>query len=170
VTLERALDLAAKKIWDGEWRITPAGHLMRGDERIDLPERNTLEHPYRVVSVGGRTVYAHRAIFRALFGRIPEGREVDHVDEVRDNNRPTNLWLTTRANNVFKSAVMGGRYVMTAELVRIAKELRAFGFNCTEIAEALHTSERAISAATRSTLDGTAPVKLKLSRWHRGTA
>lgn len=44
-------------------------------------------------------VYFHRFIYTACYGPIPEGLQVNHIDEVKSNNRIDNLNLMTCKEN-----------------------------------------------------------------------
>lgn len=57
-------------------------------------------HGYRTVAVAGRTAYVHRIVFETLVGEIPDGYEIDHIDNSRDNNRLDNLRLVTHHDNL----------------------------------------------------------------------
>lgn len=57
-------------------------------------------HGYRTVSVAGRKAYVHRIVFETLVGEIPDGYEIDHIDNSRDNNRLDNLRLVTHHDNL----------------------------------------------------------------------
>ena len=41
----------------------------------------------------------HRVIWTAVYGSIPDGFEINHLDENKDNNRISNLELTTHKEN-----------------------------------------------------------------------
>lgn len=43
---------------------------------------------------------AHRIVYRALIGPIPEGMWVNHKNGIKDDNRPSNLELATPSQNV----------------------------------------------------------------------
>ena len=46
-----------------------------------------------------KNYYVHRLVAEAWHGECPEGLEVDHINRVRDDNRPENLRYVTRAEN-----------------------------------------------------------------------
>lgn len=45
-------------------------------------------------------ISAHRLIWEAVNGPIPDGHEINHGDGVKTNNRITNLELVTHAENI----------------------------------------------------------------------
>lgn len=54
-------------------------------------------HGYRAAIVGGRKLYAHRAIWKMTAGEEPD--EIDHSDGDRSNNRLENLRNVDRLEN-----------------------------------------------------------------------
>lgn len=54
---------------------------------------------YLVCQVGCKCDYAHRHIWRAFNGDIPEGMEIDHIDTNRGNNNLSNLRLVSKKEN-----------------------------------------------------------------------
>lgn len=52
---------------------------------------------------------AHTLVAEAFFGEKPEGYEVDHMDNVRDNNKVSNLQYLTKSENNQKSYDSGNR-------------------------------------------------------------
>ena len=116
----------------------------------------------------GIRIRAHQIVFQAFFGPVPKGKVIDHVDERQWNNSPMNFCLVTPEFNVMKSAIMSKRQRLTADMVQVVKELRAFGFGCTDICTCLGLSEATVSVASRSTLDGRPPMTLKLHRTRPG--
>ena len=46
---------------------------------------------------------AHRIIYRTLVGEIPDGYEIDHIDDNRQNNSIDNLRLFTHSQNMKKA-------------------------------------------------------------------
>lgn len=56
---------------------------------------------YRRVRFGKRgTITAHRMVWLALYGVIPDGLEVNHKNLNKQDNRPENLELLTHGDNV----------------------------------------------------------------------
>lgn len=63
------------------------------------PAGSANKRGYLVVKVGGRHFFAHRVAFAMHHGRWPDG-DIDHIDRSPLNNRPENLRVATRADNV----------------------------------------------------------------------
>lgn len=51
-----------------------------------------------------RRICEHRLVFIFHNGAIPPDREIDHINNIRSDNRIENLRLITRANNVHRKA------------------------------------------------------------------
>lgn len=61
---------------------------------------------------GRRTsISVHRLVALAFIGPCPDGYEVDHINNVRDDNRVENLQYLTRRDNRIKSYRQGNRRV-----------------------------------------------------------
>lgn len=54
---------------------------------------------YLRVCAGKNSFAAHRIIWESVHGKIAEGFEIDHINNVRDDNRISNLRLATKSNN-----------------------------------------------------------------------
>lgn len=50
----------------------------------------------------GKAIYVHRLVWMAFNGDIPEGYEIDHLDDDKANNNISNLSLKTRKENMDK--------------------------------------------------------------------
>ena len=54
---------------------------------------------YRVVMLRPKKYYAHRIIWEMHNGTIPKGKEIDHIDCDKDNNKLSNLQVLTSKQN-----------------------------------------------------------------------
>lgn len=54
---------------------------------------------YRYIGIDGRRYYAHRLAWLMVYGPIPHGMEIDHMDHNPSNNRIGNLRLVTKSVN-----------------------------------------------------------------------
>ena len=54
---------------------------------------------YRYVRVNGKATAVHRVIYEMHFGAIPKGTSIDHINQVKDDNRLENLRLASKSLN-----------------------------------------------------------------------
>lgn len=50
----------------------------------------------------GRLQYVHRLVYETFVGEIPEGKEIDHINNDSTDNRLDNIQLLTRRENITK--------------------------------------------------------------------
>jgi hypothetical protein len=72
------------------------GELIRKSNGRTMKSQNT--NGYYVVRVDGDSFTAHRIIWKLLYGYDPTA-DIDHIDGVKTNNRPSNLRLASAAQN-----------------------------------------------------------------------
>ena len=78
-------------------------------------------HGYLTVAVGGRTSYVHRIVFEVFNYMIPEGWDVDHVNDDRGDNRLANLQVMTHYDNLtVKESTVANRRRASQESIRKA--------------------------------------------------
>lgn len=53
------------------------------------------------------TYKVHRLVYEAFNGKIPEGKQIDHINRNREDNRVENLRAVTPRENIHNSAVYG---------------------------------------------------------------
>lgn len=77
------------------------GQLIRRGLNKGPKRQPTTKTPYRKIDVAGSAYGEHRIIWMLVNGgAIPLGMEVDHIDRNPYNNRPSNLRLVTRTQNM----------------------------------------------------------------------
>ena len=54
----------------------------------------------RVAVDGGKERAAHRMIWEAVSGPIPDGLTINHINGIKHDNRPANLELATRSEQI----------------------------------------------------------------------
>lgn len=54
---------------------------------------------YVAIGFKGKVYRAHRLIAVMVYGGVPDGCEVDHINFIRSDNRPVNLRLVRRVDN-----------------------------------------------------------------------
>ena len=60
-------------------------------------------HGYYQVGINGKMKRWHRLIWEYFNGKIPEGLQVDHMNNIRNDNRITNLQLLSNKDNSRRS-------------------------------------------------------------------
>lgn len=144
---------------DSEGRIWRTA-VLKGGSWHSVPERRA-ENPggkgyFRVsLHVPGHglvMVMAHRLVYEALVGPIPDGLEINHDDLNKTNNAPGNLSPVTGPENIRHSYANGrtrpwsnstqwrGRQRLTSEQIARARTMRADGVLLKEIAAELGIS------------------------------
>jgi len=52
----------------------------------------------------GKKIFVHKLVMEAFVSYCPVGKEIDHINEVRDDNRLSNLQYLTYSGNALKAA------------------------------------------------------------------
>lgn len=71
------------------------------------------KNSYMACNVGkyrqkGQKRYVHRFVYQFHNGIVPDGKVIDHINDIRDDNRLKNLQLITNKDNSKKSAKKHG--------------------------------------------------------------
>lgn len=70
-------------------------------KRILKGSMNGTFYRYKMYHIGLRWRFAHRLVYEAFIGPIPQGKEINHRDMNKMNNHYTNLEAVTRQENVW---------------------------------------------------------------------
>lgn len=128
-----------RKVFDGEEFIEVAeskgrvfvsrgGRVVRalGDGKFRTMRPNDNGHGYTTVSFNchgdpSRKVYVHRLVYEVFVGRIPDGWDVDHINDVRSDNRLENLQVMTHYDNLtVKPSTVENRRNASRKSIRLA--------------------------------------------------
>jgi len=74
-------------------RIMPTGELRRNVGTLDTTG-------YLRAHIDGKAQHIHRVVFERAHGPIPKGFDVDHINEIKTDNRLLNLRLVNRSQNM----------------------------------------------------------------------
>lgn len=78
----------------GNVRNKHTGHILK-------PE--VVHNGYLRVTISKKRYRVHRLVYETFVGPIPEGYQIDHINEKRQDNRLVNLQVLTQAENVRKA-------------------------------------------------------------------
>lgn len=70
---------------------------------------------YRRVNVDGRHAVVARIVYEVFVGQIPDDKEIDHINTVRDDNRIENLHVVTHRDNLLNPLTRPRRKVACAK-------------------------------------------------------
>ena len=98
-------------------------------------------------------ILVHRLVWLAFKGEIPQGLEIDHIDQNIHNNRLDNLQLTTHRENVRKARYQG-RFRSRLRPVRVFIPGTEFYQDFESIAEAARHLKTRTSVINRAALKG----------------
>ncbi len=108
-------------IEDGALSVDQEGRIWRHRFRECAIEPRRAEHAredgYMVLCTGDskarRTAFAHRIIWQHFNGAIPAGLTINHLNGIRDDNRPCNLEACTQRENIRHSIdVLGSQIAL----------------------------------------------------------
>lgn len=153
-----AMRVALRLVAEGVIQVRPDGTIwkLKNINSMPLPAPRRLETKVKAgylavrINAGSRAymLSAHRLVWTALRGPIPEGWTINHLDGVKTNNHPDNLEAVTQSDNNRHAYRTLNRKPPPqipqpkAPLIKNeAKALRAQGMTFEQIAAALQVSQ-----------------------------
>lgn len=102
--------MTSTKYWNG-YIVHDDGTVRNKDGSLKKFKTNRKGYLFTNFYYDGRshTHVIQRVIWQAFVGYVPEGYEIDHIDNDRTNNRLSNLQLLTKSQNNQKSYDSGNR-------------------------------------------------------------
>ena len=121
-------------------------------ERKHVVRENIYEKVFcRSRDRGRMTFFVHRLVWLAFRGEVPQGLQIDHIDQNMHNNRLDNLQLVTRNENVRKSRYLGtfSRFLRPVRISLPGTDFYQDFASTAEAARHLGTCSNYISSALR---------------------
>lgn len=87
-------DIFEYRDWALYWRIKPGKSMLLGSKAGTIRKNG-----YLSVGFGRSEFYIHRIVWEMHNGSIPDLMQIDHIDQIRTNNKIENLRLVTSAEN-----------------------------------------------------------------------
>lgn len=89
---------------NGKFIASSLGNVMntdwRGSGKTKAVKQTKHHSGYMHFKMNGKVIYTHKAIMLAFNGKCPDGKEIDHVNGDRADNRLCNLRYVSRTENV----------------------------------------------------------------------
>lgn len=100
-----------KLVADGYYAVSNFGHVKRmkpgRGTYVGKPVGNDRPGKYTAVDLRGRLVYVHELVAENFIGPKPKGKEVNHKDTIKTNNRWDNLEYKTHQENQMHAFLKG---------------------------------------------------------------
>ena len=89
-----------------KYEVSDIGRVRHGHRLLHIRKRKT---GYLLTTLGSQrsTAYIHRLVAEAFIGPVPEGKEVNHKNLNKADNRPENLEYVTRKQNIHHAMAAG---------------------------------------------------------------
>jgi hypothetical protein len=89
--------------FEGKYQVSNQGRVKslryRGSSQEQILKQRLTVYGYYDVGLEKKRYRVHRLVWEAFNGPIPEGMQINHIDEVKTNNALTNLSLMTPKEN-----------------------------------------------------------------------
>lgn len=155
-------------VLDGQARVFEDGTVFRIRSGAERPAKISMNCPYPMVGIGGRTYRVHRLIATAFIPN-PDGKpQVNHKDGNKRNNSVENLEWVTVSENTARAWRNGLNHGSTYSLDKLdypmKKAREKVGFTQREVAEKLQIDQSSVSLWETGKTAPRASVLVKLSK------
>lgn len=88
-------------------RVKSLNYNRTNKEKILIESKNGRRYKKVILSKNGKRInfLIHRLVYEAFVGVIPQGYQIDHIDNNSQNNRLLNLQLLTHSENIKKTYI-----------------------------------------------------------------
>jgi hypothetical protein len=95
-----------------ELKVFRDGRLQYLEKRIKIwkdKKSSNNGYGYLLTFLNGKMVLVHTIIALCYLGEKPEGKQIDHINSIRNDNRVENLQYITVSENIMKRTTMNGK-------------------------------------------------------------
>lgn len=97
------------KPYDENYFISDKGDVWSKRMKLFLKHEITLDGHHRVRLYGNKKRMIHRMVYEVWVGKIPNGLQINHRDDNKDNNHFSNLYAGTQKENIADCVRNGNR-------------------------------------------------------------
>ena len=96
-----------------ELKVFKDGRIQYLDRRIKIwkDKKANDNKGYLQTNINGKTVTVHTIIALCYLGEKPEGKQIDHINSIRNDNRVENLQYITASENCLKKTTANGKTI-----------------------------------------------------------
>ena len=103
-----------------ELKVFKDGRIQYLDRRIKIwkDKKANDNKGYLQTNINGKTVTVHTIIALCYLGKKPEGKQIDHINSIRNDNRVENLQYITQSENCLKKTTKNGKHITGIQKTR----------------------------------------------------
>ena len=106
-TVQTLYEVAQERIGRGDWTADPESGQIFGTRGRPFTARSVGGYVCCKPITHGASALVHRIIWELVNGPIPAGREINHLNGIKTDNRICNLEAVTHAENMMHAYVTG---------------------------------------------------------------
>ena len=90
----------------------------RSKSKVWKDKKGSDNKGYLHTGINGKLVFVHTIIALCYLGKKPEGKQIDHINSIRNDNRVENLQYITQSENCLKKTTKNGKPITGIQKTR----------------------------------------------------